>query len=314
MDFFTHLVIGALVYAIFFKGITWNYLFYAIFFAILPDLDIFLSPLKRKFKSVYLEHRSGSHSYVIGTIASALIGGIYSLFTNQSFLIIWMIGTIFYGIHVSLDLLTTTKIPCFYPFSKKEFCFYAEKAGSSFTLIISLIFLVNIAIVYFNSPNKSTSFLVINIYTYFFLIYYLYRIITKFWIDHHLNEDQKYIPGILPIYFYIFEKKIIDNTLSFSLKKKSHFSRTKLIYKNNSNLTPQEMMLFSRGMELCSEDYYLAKWTAFPEFLRMDGIFSIKFFFLEPMTRLKAMYLQIDFDVDTGQIYSLNQKFGPIKT
>ena len=68
MDFFTHLVFGALMYILVLKDVTFDFLLYAMFFAILPDLDIFIAPLKRVFKSNYLEHRSGSHSYLIGIL------------------------------------------------------------------------------------------------------------------------------------------------------------------------------------------------------------------------------------------------------
>ena len=102
------------------------------------------------------------------------------------------------------------------------------------------------------------------------------------------------------------------NNLSFSLEKKSYFSKSKIIYRKNSHLAPQEMNLFERGMEICSEDYYLAKWTVLPKFFRNKGVFSIKFFFLEPMNRTKAIYLQIDFDVDTGNVSNFNQRFGSL--
>jgi len=310
MDFFTHLVFGSLMYIFFLKEVTFNYLLYAMFFAILPDLDIFVSPLKRVFKSNYLEHRSGSHSYFIGVIISTIIGVIYSILTQQSFFIVWIIGIIFYGIHVSLDLLTTTKIPCFYPISKKEYCFYVEKAGSSFTLLTSWIFITSLLIVYNYFPDITLFFLVINTYTYFIVTYYIFRILTKVWITSHLNENQKYFPGVLPFYFFIFEKEIVNNNLSLRLEKKSHISRTKLIYKNNSNLTPQEMGIFKKGMELCMENYYYAKWTLLPIFFRNDGVFSIRFFFLEPMVHTRAVYIQYDFDLNTEKVIGYNQSFG----
>lgn len=312
MDIITHIIFGALMYTFFLKEVTFDYLFYAMFFAILPDLDIVLSPLRRISKSNYLEHRSGSHSYFMGVIVSAMIGGIYSILTQQSFIILWIIGIIFYGIHVSLDLLTTTKIPCFYPISKKEYCFYVEKAGSSFTFLTSLIFITILLIVYFNVPDIALSFLVINIYTYFLLIYYIYRILTKIWIGTHLNENQKYFPGVLPFYYYIFEKEIQNNNISLRIEKKSHFSRSKILYKNNSILSSQEMEFYKRGMELSMEDYYIAKWTILPKFLRYNGIFSIRFFFLEPMIHSKAMYIQFDFDKNTEELIRYNQRFGHI--
>jgi len=310
MDFFTHLVFGALMYIFFLKEVTFNYLLYAMFFAILPDLDIFIFPLKRIFKSNYLEHRSGSHSYFIGVIISTIIGGIYSILTQHPFFIVWIVGIIFYGIHVSLDLLTTTKIPCFYPLSKKEYCFYVEKAGSSFTLLTSWIFIASLLIVYNYFPDITLLFLVINIYTYFIVGYYIFRILTKVLIGSHLKENQKYFPGVLPFYFFVFEKKIVNNNLSLRLEKKSHISRAKLIYKNNSNLTLQEMSIFKKGIELCMENYYYAKWTVLPIFFRNDGAFSIRFFFLEPMVHSRAMYIQFDFDMNTEKVIGYNQSFG----
>lgn len=310
MDFFTHLVFGALMYIFFLKEVTFEYLLYAMFFAILPDLDIFVSPLKRVFKSNYLEHRSGSHSYFIGVIISTIMGGIYSILTQRPFFIVWIIGIIFYGIHVSLDLLTTTKIPCFYPISKKEYCYYVEKAGSSFTLLTSWIFITSLLIIYYYFLDITLFFLVVNSYTYFIVGYYIFRILTKVWVSSYLKENQKYFPGVLPFYFYIFEKEIVNNNLSLHLEKKSHISKTKLIYKNNSTLTPREMGLFKKGMELCLENYYFAKWTVLPIIFRNDGVFTIKFFFLEPMIRKRALHIQFDFDMNTEEIIGYNQSFG----
>ncbi|MFX1407038.1 MAG: metal-dependent hydrolase [Promethearchaeota archaeon] len=314
MDFFTHLIFGALMYMLFLKEITLDYLPIAIFFAVLPDLDIFIAPLKRIFKSNYLTHRSGSHSYVIGIILSGIIGIIYSILTQRSFIIVWIIGIIFYGIHVSLDLLTTTKIPCFYPLSKREYCFYVEKAGSSFTLVTSWIFITIFLIVFMYFPAIFFLLLVINIYTYFTIFYYLYRIFAKIWITVHLQDNQKYFPGVLPFYFYTFKKEITQNTFSFLIEKKAHFSRSKVIYKNNAMLNSAEMELFEKGMKLVTSDYYYAKWTVLPIFLRNEGVFSIRFFFMEPMVRARAMYIQYDFSMTSKQEIGYHQSFGRIQS
>jgi membrane-bound metal-dependent hydrolase YbcI (DUF457 family) len=310
MDIFTHMVFGALMYILFLKEITFSYLIYAIVFSILPDLDIFLSPLRRKLKSNYLEHRSGSHSYIIGIILSTIIGGIYSIITQESFFIVWIIGIIFYGIHVSLDLLNTTKIPCFYPLSKKEYCFNVEKAGSSFTLITSWIFITSLLLVFYNFPDINLLFFIINFYTYFTIIYYIYRISTKIWVISHLQDNQKYLPGILPFYYYVFEKNINNTTFSFQIEKRSHFFGSTLIHESKVNLSPQEMMFFKLGLENCLKDYYFAKWTLLPVFIRSDGSFSVKFFFLEPMVHSRALFLQFDFNTNSKELVSYNQSFG----
>ncbi|MHA2007801.1 MAG: metal-dependent hydrolase [Promethearchaeota archaeon] len=314
MDFFTHLVFGALMYLLFLKEVTFDFFFLALFFAILPDLDIFITPFKRIFKSNYFEHRSGSHSYVIGIILAGIISGINSILTQKSFIFSWLVGIFFYGIHVSLDLLTTTKIPCLYPLSKMEYSFYVEKAGSSFTLLTSWLFITTLLIIYFYFPVITLLLLVIDIYTYFILLYYLYRITARIWINSRLKDNQKYFPGVLPFYFYIFEKEQSNNSLSVLIEKRSHFSRTKLIYKNKSTLSSIEMELFRKGTELCLNNYYYAKWTVVPVFLRNESVFSIRFFFVEPMVRARAMYIQYDYSLSSRQDIGYHQSFGRIQS
>ncbi|NVM19913.1 MAG: metal-dependent hydrolase [Candidatus Lokiarchaeota archaeon] len=312
MDIFTHSVFGALLYILFLKEVTFEYIFIAIFFSFLPDLDIFLFPLKRIFKSNYLEHRGGSHSYIMGIIISAVLSIVFSTLRNKSFFIAWIIGSVFYGLHVSMDLLTTTKIPYLYPLSKKEHSFYVEKAGSSFTFINSLIFLIILLLMYHNSAGLFLFVGVINFYTYFFLIYYLYRILTKIWINLHLKDNQKYFPGVLPFYFVIFEHEIAHDGISLCIEKKSHFSKSKVIYKNQSILDSEEMVFFKRGIELCNEYYYYAKWTFLPIFIRNNGVFSIRFFFLETMVHGRTNYIQFDFDRFTQQVVDFNRGYGRI--
>lgn len=313
MDFFTHTVFGALMYILFLKEVTFEYISIAIFFSFLPDLDIFLTPLKRIFKSNYLEHRAGFHSYVIGTLMSAIVSVIYSVLTQKSFLIAFVIGIVFYGLHVTLDLLTTTKIPYLFPLSKKEYCFYVEKAGSSFTFITTWIFLIILILMYHNSAELFLFVRVINFYTYFFLIYYLYRILTKVWINLHLKDNQKYFPGVFPFYFVIFEHEFTHNGISLCIEKKSHFSKSKVIYKNQSVLNSEEMVFFKKGIEMCNKYYYYAKWTILPIFFRNNGIFSIRFFFLETMVHKRTNYIQFDFDTFTQDVVNFNRGYGRIQ-
>jgi len=314
MDIFTHSVFGALLYILFLKDVTFDYIIIAIFFSFLPDLDIFLYPLKRIFKSNYLEHRGGSHSYIIGIIMSAILSIFFSIFRNKSFFITWIIGSAFYGLHVSMDILTTTKIPYLYPLSKREYSFYVEKAGSSFTFMLSLIFLIINLLLYHNSAELFLFVRVINVYTYFYLFYYLYRIIAKVWINSHLKNNQKYFPGVLPFYFTVFEYDIAHDGVSLSIEKKSHFLTSKAIYKNHSVLEPEEMILFKKAIELCNQHYYYAKWTVLPIFLRENGVFSVRFFFLETMVRGRTHYIQFNFDKYNQQYVNSNQGYGHISS
>lgn len=313
MDLFTHLVFGALMYILFLKEVTFDYIFLAIFMSVLPDLDIFITPLKRIIKSKYLEHRGGSHSYVIGIIISAIVSVIYSILTQRSFLIAWIIGMVFYGLHVSMDLLTTTKIPYLYPLSKKEHSFYVEKAGSLFTMVNSVTFLILLGVLFHSSADIFFFRLLINFYTWFFIIYYTYRMISKALLSLNLKNNQKYLPGILPFSYTIYNNEIVENEITLSLERKFHFSKTKELAKINTILNTEEMALFKKGLELCKANYYYAKWTVFPIFIRDEGIFSIKFFFLETMMRNRTMYIQFDFGLRTQQLIGFNRGSGKIQ-
>ncbi|MFX1361114.1 MAG: metal-dependent hydrolase [Promethearchaeota archaeon] len=312
MDLFTHLVFGALMYILFLKEVTFDYIFLAIFMSVLPDLDIFITPLKRIFKSNYLEHRGGSHSYVIGIIISAIVSAIYSPLTQRPFLIAWIIGMVFYGLHVSMDLLTTTKIPYLYPLSKKEHSFYVEKAGSLFTMVNSVTFLIILGILFHSSADIFFFGLLINFYTWFFIVYYFYRIISKVWLSLNLKSNQKYFPGILPFSYTIYSNDIVENEISLSLERKFHFSKIKDMVKIKTFLNTEEFILFKKGIELCNANYYYAKWTVFPIFIRDEEIFSIKLFFLETMMRNRTMYIQFDFVMRTLQLIGFNRGSGKI--
>jgi len=312
MDLFTHLVVGALMYLLFMRDVTLDFLAIAVFFSVLPDLDIFLIPLKRIFKSNYLDHRGGSHSYIIGIIITSIIGGIYSILRQESFFIVWIIGSLFYGLHVSMDLLTTTRIPYFFPISRKELSFNIEKAGSFFTMVNSVIFFIVSMLIFIVSADIIVLTFFIDFYTFFFLIYYFYRISSKLWFSSNLNKNQKYFPGILPFFFMIFKKEIVENEVSISIVRKSHFSKNQEIFNTKTILMDDEMVLFEQAMAHCNKYYYFAKWTAIPIFIRKEGIFSIRFFFIETMMRKRTMFIQFDFDILSRQMISFNQGSGHI--
>ena len=310
MDLFTHMVVGALMYLLFMRDVTLDFLAIAIFFSVLPDLDIFIMPLKRFFKSNYLEHRGGSHSYIIGIIVTGIISGLFFILRQRPFFIVWIIGSLFYGLHVSLDLLTTTSIPYLFPISRKERCFYVEKAGSFFTMLNSVIFLITSMIISIFSTDLIALRFFIDFYTIFFLIYYFYRISSKLWFSSRLNKNQKYFPGVLPFFFIIFKREIVENELSLSIVRKSHFSKNQEIFSTKTVMKDEEMVLFEQAIAHCNEYYYFAKWTAVPIFIRKEGIFSIRFFFIETMMRKRTMFIQYNFDILTQQMISFKRSSG----
>ena len=298
------------MYLLFMRDVTLDFLAIAIFFSVLPDLDIFLMPLKRIFKSNYFEHRGGSHSYIIGIIVASIFSGLFFILRQRPFFIVWIIGSLFYGLHVSMDLLTTTRIPYLFPISRKERSFCVEKAGSFFTMVNSVTFLITSMLIFIFSSDIIVLRSFIDFYTVFFLIYYFYRTSSKLWFSSKLNKNQKYFPGVLPFFFVIFTKEIVGNELSLSLVRKSHFSKNQEIFSTTTVLKDEEMVFFEQSIALCNEHYYFAKWTPVPIFIRKEFIFSIRFFFIETMMRKRTMFIQYNFDILTQQMISVNRSSG----
>jgi len=307
MDFFTHLVFGGFMYLLFLKEVTLDYFFLALFFSVLPDLDIFLAPLKRIIKSNFLEHRGGFHSYIIGIIISFFISILSSNLTHKPFFLVWIVGISFYGLHVSMDLLTTTKIPYLYPLSKKEHSFYVEKAGSQFTFVNSLFFLILSGVIFRLFGNMLLNLLLINIYTSLFIIYYLYRIMSKIFVSTTLKNNQKYFPGVMPFYYRLYNYENNGNEVVSTIEKKSHFSKKSEIIKIKTTFSAQEKTFLDKAEELNNNHYYFAKWTLHPIIVRKEGTLSIRFFFLETMMRYRTMYIQYNFDIDTQNFIGANR-------
>ena len=78
-------------------------------------------------------------------------------------------------------------------------------------------------IIYFASPEIYYSDL-----SNYFLICYLgylsYKAISKIWIQGHMSENVKMIPGILPFSYFVYENHKSESKISFKLSKKSIFS------------------------------------------------------------------------------------------
>jgi hypothetical protein len=164
------------------------------------------------------------------------------------------------------------------------------------------------------SQNASLAMFILYFYAYFTLVYYSYRILAKIWISSHLNENQKYFPGVLPTTYYIYESETTNNVLSLTLTKKSHVASEKVLYENRVVLTPVQEVLLKKSFEICKEDYYHAKWTVLPIVSQNDGIISIRLFFIEPLFRSRAMYVQFDFNIFSEELMASEQSFGRLNS
>ena len=220
MDFLSHFFLGFLISATTVNTLGFEFFFYASLMSMLPDFDIFLHPISKKKESYFLSHRGGSHSYIMSLFISVITSGIFTLITGKSFILAYIIGCIFYSLHVTFDLLTTSKIPIFYPISKKEYRLSVDRAvnlllmGISGITILIYIVLLNIFIRLYYSENVWKVILAC------YLIYFSYKILTKIWVKARLPDNCQFIPGIFPFVYSIYEKKSEENFISFKLTKK----------------------------------------------------------------------------------------------
>ncbi len=137
MDYFTHNLIGFLLSFFTLKSLGLPFIIFGGIMAILPDLDVFLEPIKIFRNSKLLSHKGISHSFFGAFIISAITGGIFSIITGELYIISWIIGFSFYSLHVILDFLVASKIPLLFPFSKRRFRFFIDRAINPFLAIIS---------------------------------------------------------------------------------------------------------------------------------------------------------------------------------
>ncbi len=311
MDPFTHLMVGRLLFSLFFENMDRDFLYFALIFTVLPDFDIFIAPFKKILNWNYLEHRGGSHSFITSIILSLIGSYIFTLITPQLFLRAFFLGIYFYSLHIVLDLLNTTRIPIFYPLSKREKSYYVEKAGSMFTMFFSVVFFIILFLFdRYGASNSSQIFrTIMNI---LFLVYYLFRIAVKLIVQKRKLINQKYFPGFFPHQYYLFESEFSNHQIQLNLKRKNIFTKNMHLISKTFDLSPEEMEIFGKAISICDSNYYRNKTTKFPIIIKENDKFSIRLYVLETIMNSKSMYLQYDFDPKTGILIDENQSYGLI--
>ena len=314
MDFFTHFFFGFLLSACTVNALGIEFFFFSSLMSMLPDFDVFLHPLAKKKESYFLSHRGGSHSYIMSLFVSAITSGIFFLLTGKSFILAYIIGCIFYSLHVTLDLFTTSKIPIFYPISKKEYRLMVDRAVNlllmliSLTTIITYIILLNFWIRLYYSENIWRVILAC------YLIYFVYKILTKMWVKARLPDNCQFLPGIFPFVYSIYENKSNENHISFKLTKKFQFSSKSVEVieskiKNNSI----EMKFFERTKKLFEKFRFFKKWEAvIPIIWENDSNINVLIFLAESYANGTAYNLEISYDKNSGTINKTSYGFSKV--
>ncbi len=333
MDTLTHLMIGFLIACLNIQPLNYVIVIYITIMAVLPDLDVFLFPLSKKYGCYYLKHRGASHSLFIAIPVTLLISrifyyvdsphlmlhGMYPSFnpflTSSTFFGYWFMGFLLYATHLFLDTLTNSRIPLLYPFTKKEFCISAELAVNyTYLLISSSLFWLGIGLLLTFSPDTSINFVYARIIFWIYIIYFSYRLLMRIIVEckfklkkfrrkDHKNSDFKFVPTHSPLSFRVIERKedetnyiaILSHYYLFPIGKKV---RKSIKISKSGRIYDMVRDAFERA-----QDYHF--------FPKMGGVFPLvkkegKYLIIHLMvvgmaSKRKSMYYRAKYRFDTGE-------------
>jgi len=325
MDIFTHMFMGVLAGLFTLTRLSPEAIILMWAMTFLPDFDVFLEPLQKIRKMYFLSHKAGSHSYITGLFFTGIITFIVSLFRSVIFFEVWFAGFIGYSIHVSLDFFAASKIPIFYPISKKEFRIIADRAVNPLLATFSGINLLVLIVIYYTLPYYYVFMDLAFFYLYIYLIYFGIRVFLRIIIQASLPKNQKYIPGFFPFFYLIYEENLENDIISFKLKKCFVFSSKKQELINQSILkVSNENFFFELTKQISQEYRFFHKWSLVIPFIceNKDSI-NVVLILAESFSQsiqhksLKrnpsSYYISIVFNKNTKQIISKTEGFGPFK-
>ena len=311
MDIFTHLLMGTLPCFMLLGKVCPEAIILLWVMAFFPDLDVFLEPIQKIRKMYFLSHKAASHSYVIGFIFTGIVSLIISGIRSVTFLELWFAGFIGYSIHVSLDFFTASKVPIFYPFSKREFRVLADRAINPILGLFSGINLLVLLISYYVNPDYYFFMNLTSFYLYIYLILFGFRALLRIMIKIRSPEGSHYIPGFIPIFYLILENKESENGFTFRLFKRSIFStKKKELISTQISKNSNEMFFFEKAIEVSRDYRFFHKWKAiFPFFKESDELINVILILAESYSRMSSHFLSVVFNKETNQVVSKKNGF-----
>ncbi|MFX1420171.1 MAG: metal-dependent hydrolase [Promethearchaeota archaeon] len=269
MDIFTHMFMGVLAGIFTLTILSPEAIIFMWVMTFFLDFDVFLEPLQKIRKMYFLSHKAGSHSYIIGLIFTGIVSLIISVIRHGSFFEIWLAGFIGYSIHVSLDFFAASKIPIFYPISKKEFRIMADRAVNPLLAVFSGINLLVLITCFYTKPYYQLFLDLAFFYLFMYLTYFGIRVFLRIVIQLQLPKNHKYIPGFLPFFYLIYEKNISDDAITFKLGKRSIFSvKRKDLINQNVLKASNEWELYEITKKVSQEYRFFHKWSLIIPFFR----------------------------------------------
>ncbi|KKN49775.1 hypothetical protein LCGC14_0639210 [marine sediment metagenome] len=318
MDIFSHTFIGTLACLLSLTKLSPVSIMLIWIMALFPDIDIFLEPLQKIKKMYFLSHRAGSHSYITGLIITGIVSLFTALLRNSSFFLffeMWFGGFIGYSIHVSLDFFTASKMPIFYPLSKKEYRLIADRAINPILGLFSCLNLLVLIHFFYAGANYYEFMALTSFYLYIYIILFGFRAMLRITVQIRSTKGSHYIPGFLPIFYLIYENKVNEKGMTFKLTKHSIFSsKKKELLKKQILNNSKEMFFYEMAKEISREYRFFHKWDAiFPFFQEEDDLINVILILAESYSRMSSHFLSIVFNKNTKQIISKNNGFSNFK-
>jgi len=315
MDIFTHMFMGVLACMALLGKITPEAIILIWVMSFLPDFDVFLEPLQKIKKMYFLSHKAASHSYIIGLIFTGIISAIVSSIRNGPFFEIWLGGFLGYSIHVSLDFFAASKVPIFYPFSKKEFRIFADRAINPFLGMFSSFNILYMIGFFYMGANYYDFMVLTNIYIIIYSLYFGSRLLLKIIIQIRSPKGYQYIPGFFLYTYLVLENHESEKDITFKLIKHSIFSSKKKELIKISILNDSlEMTFYQKTKEIGREYRFFHKWNAIiPFFQESEDSINVVLILAESYSRMSSYFLSVVFDKKTKQVISKRESFGHFK-
>ncbi|MHA2179784.1 MAG: metal-dependent hydrolase [Promethearchaeota archaeon] len=312
MDIFTHILMGTLPCFLLLGKISPEAIILLWIMAILPDGDIFVEPFTKKRNLYFLSHKAASHSYIIGIIITAIISVLVSFIRGVQFVEIWIAGTVGFSIHVSLDFFAASKVPIFYPLSKREFRVIADRAINPLLALFSGIYLLTLLAYYYINPYYHVFMALTSFYLIIYFTYFGIRLITRMIALLRLPKNSHYIPGFIPFFYLIYEKNSSDKSSTFKLSKKFAFSFKKREILNQKFLNDtEELSYLDQSIKISQEYRFFHKWNSIIPFIRESNQkVNIVLVLAESYSRKRSYFLSVVIDKETKQILSKEDGFG----
>ncbi|TFG12072.1 MAG: metal-dependent hydrolase [Promethearchaeota archaeon] len=310
MDFFTHFLMGILLSIFTLNSFNFSIVLYGVIMAVLADFDIILEPLKRIKDTHLLSHKGISHSYFFALIVSGFTGIVFSLITQESFFLVWIVGFLFYSLHLTLDFLTASKIPLLYPLYKKRIRFFIDRAINIVLATVSGSIILFYFVIFFLWPSLYYSPIIYPILG-FYVLYFTYRIITKVYVQLRLPKNARYIPGIFPFTYLIYYNHSSGDDLIFRLTKKLQFrNNNTILYEKKIKKASQEEDIYIRALEISRRYVFFLKWEYLIPLFKENAKTIILFLLLSESYFSGSFYsIKIQFDKLSNQIIGLEDGF-----